>query len=73
MTIEDCMAKAAAAFDEAIDTAMRDGVRLAFDHGATEEEIESFRVWYGHMLANSRATNLIDVRAWLERGGSTLQ
>ena len=73
MTIDECMAMASAAFDEAMDNAMQDGVRMAFDQGATEEEIESFRVWYAEMLADSRTTNLADIRAWLERGGSKLQ
>lgn len=73
MTIDEAMAKATAAIDEAIAAAMDDGIALLVDKGGTDEELESFREWYAQMLATDRATNLANVRSWLEREGSTLQ
>ena len=73
MTIDEAMAKATAAIDEAIAAAMDDGIALLVDKHATDEELESFCEWYGQLLEQDRATKLTELRAWLEREGSTLQ
>ena len=73
MTIDECMAKATAAIDDMIANAMDEGVRMIADRGATEEEVASFREWYGQRLADGRASNLAKMRSWIERKGATLQ
>ena len=73
MTIDECMAKAIVVIDDMIANAMNDGIRMITDNGATDEEIESFREWYGQQLADGRASNLAKIRSWIERRGSTLQ
>jgi hypothetical protein len=73
LTIDECMAKAIVVIDDMIANAMDDGIRMITDHGATDEEIESFREWYAAQLADGRASNLAKIRSWIERRGSTLQ
>ena len=42
MTVDECMAKATAAIDEAIAAAMDQGIKLIYDRGAKEEEVAAF-------------------------------
>ena len=73
MTVDECMAKATAAIDEAIAAAMDQGIKLIYDRGATEEEVASFCEWYGQLLADDRINKLANVRARLQRDGEPLQ
>ena len=73
VTLHETPGKSVAAIDEADGNAMEHGVRMIVDKGGTDEEVESFREWYAQVLADTRASNLAKVRAWLLREGETLQ
>jgi hypothetical protein len=71
MTIDEAMAKATAALDEAYSDAAASAADMANALGATPEEYEAFMKWHTEMLAADRAEKLADLRAWLSRGGKT--
>jgi hypothetical protein len=74
MTIEEYMAAAHAALDEAYADALRRGIATLREHGEpTEEELAAFTSWYQQMLETNRAENVAKLRSWLEREGETLQ
>ena len=74
MTIDEYMAKAHAALDEAYADALKQGIASLGEHGApTAEELQAFTSWYTQMLETNRAENLAKVRSWLEREGASLQ
>jgi hypothetical protein len=74
MSIDEYMAVACAALDEAYTDALRRGIETLSEHGQpTEEELKSFRTWYQQMLEVDREQNLSKIRSFLERGGQPLQ
>ena len=74
MTIDEYMAKAHAALDEAYADALKQGIESLGEHGEpTEEELQAYTTWYQQMLETDRANNLVKIRSWLEREGETLQ
>ena len=74
MTIDEYMAKAHAALDEAYADALKRGIASLSEHGEpTEEEREAFTTWYQQMLETNRTENLAKIRSFLERDGETLQ
>ena len=74
MTIDEYMAKAHAALDEAYADALKQGVATLSEHGEpTEEELQAFTTWYQQMLEVDRTANLAKIRSFLERDGKALQ
>jgi hypothetical protein len=74
MTIDQCIAKVIAAFDEAKPTLMHKARQSLLEHGdPTAEEMENHLRWYEQWLQEDLAAHLVRVRAWLSRGGQTLQ
>jgi hypothetical protein len=73
MTIDEYMAKAHAALDEAYAAALKQGIATPNAHEPTPEELQAFTDWYQQMLETDRANNLVKIRSWLERDGETLQ
>ena len=74
MTIDEYMAAAHAALDEAYRDALRQGIATLNEHGEpTEQELQAFTTWYQQMLEVDRAHNLAKIRSFLERDGKTLQ
>jgi ketopantoate reductase len=69
MTLDEAMAKV----DEVIATKMADAIDMIRNQGASEDEVESFRECCRRMIEEQRASQLVDLRAWLQRHGSTLQ
>ena len=73
MTIDQAMVKVNAALDEIYADALANAADVLKRHNPTREEFESFMQWQTETLAADRAIKLVDVRAWLERNGETLQ
>jgi hypothetical protein len=73
MTVDECMTQAEEAIDRILDEALANGEALLFKHDyPTAQEIESFRKWYGEVLAQDKQRELSKLKAWLLRDGETL-
>jgi hypothetical protein len=71
MTLDQAMAKATAALDEAYANALVSAADMANTLGATPEEYERYMQWQKKTFEADRAEKLADLRAWLSRGGKT--
>jgi len=66
------MKKASDALDASFERIVDSAGILCRKHGGTEEEIESMRELQRKWLEEYRAEHLDGLRAWLERGGATV-
>ena len=74
MTIDECMAKAIAHFDEIVADGMKKAAEVITTHGdPTPEEYEAFMHSQAQQLEEWRANQIVRLRSWLERGGAPLQ
>jgi hypothetical protein len=72
MTVDEAMAKATAALDEAYADALASTADMANTLGATPEEYEAFMRWQMETFTADRAEKLAELRSWLSRGGKPL-
>jgi hypothetical protein len=73
MTIAKWMMQAEELIDRIIEAALIDGEAMLFRHGyPTQQEIETWRVWYAEMLAEDKQQKLSQIKACLLRDGATL-